>query len=143
MTIAHHLQTLGVVWLLLAGLNVFVVPRWFRWNLELARLSLFTRQVFHVHCLFIVLVLLMMGVLSLCYPQLLLEPSPIAALLLGGLFAFWLVRLLVQWFVYDRRLWRGNRVHTIAHYAFTFLWMYATAVYGLSWWLNVSLGSVE
>jgi hypothetical protein len=71
--------------------------------------------------------------LSLGYASALLEPSPLARAVLFGLMLFWGVRLLVQWFVYDWQLWRGNRFHTIVHFAFTGLWTYAACVYGWAW----------
>ena len=33
-----------------------------------------------------------------------------------------------QLFLFDRRHWRGDRLHTAVHVAFTLLWAYLTAV---------------
>lgn len=126
----------GVCLILLAILNLFV-PRRFGWPAELQRLSLFTRQVFVVHCLFIVLILTLMGILSLFFAHTLLEPSPLAALILGGLSLFWLLRLGVQFFFYSPKLWRGNRFNTAMHVVFSCLWVYLVAVYGTAWALAI------
>lgn len=135
MTIIHHLQILGTAWILLAALNVWVIPRRFGWKEELCQLSPLTRQVFGVHALFLIVVLLMMGVISLVFPQTLLDPTPLARLVLLGMCFFWGLRLYVQWFVYDWRLWRGQRFETCVHIGFTMLWLYATVVYGWAWWV--------
>ena len=123
-----HLRIVGLLLLLLAALNLYV-PRRFGWAVELRRLSLLTRQVFVVHAGFIVLTLVLFGLLSLALPGELLERSALARAVLAGLTLFWLARLLVQWLVYDARLWRGNRFNTVAHLAFTGLWSYFVATY--------------
>jgi hypothetical protein len=52
----------------------------------------------------------------------------LSRLVLGGFALFWFVRLVCQWFVFDRSLWRGHRFHTVVHVVFTVLWTYFTAV---------------
>jgi len=45
---------------------------------------------------------------------------------------FWLCRLLAQFFAYDTRIWKGDRFRTLMHAAFSALWIYATATYGIA-----------
>jgi hypothetical protein len=52
--------------------------------------------------------------------------------MLVGLVVFWLCRLLAQFFVYDRAIWKGDRFRTVMHYAFSALWIYFVAVYGIA-----------
>jgi hypothetical protein len=122
------LRIAGALQIGLAITHVFF-PRRFKWKEELSRLSLLNRQIFMVHTSFICLMLLMMGGLSLLAPQTLLQNVPLARLVLGGFAAFWGMRLVFQWFVYDWRLWRGNRFNTVVHCLFTLLWTYLTSVY--------------
>ena len=126
----------GVLLLALALLNVFV-PKRFGWKEELAKVSLLNRQIFQVHAFFIVLTLVMMGVLSLFFAPALLSPSPLSRLVLGGLALFWLVRLIIQWCVYDSSLWHRNPFNTFMHFAFTLLWIIFIAVYGTALWLQL------
>ncbi|MCB9867663.1 MAG: hypothetical protein H6816_13640 [Phycisphaerales bacterium] len=123
-----HVRIAGALTLALALLNL-TFPRRFGWRQELQRLNLLTRQVFIVHALFIILVLVMIGVLSLVYADTLLAPSMLARLVLIGLAVFWMVRLIVQLFVYDRRLWLGDRFNTTMHVMFTCLWSYLLFTY--------------
>ena len=60
MTLALHLRITGALLLGLAAAHV-AFPRRLHWKEELARLSPLNRQIFLVHCLFIVLMLVMMG----------------------------------------------------------------------------------
>jgi hypothetical protein len=139
-TIELHLRIVGVLLLALVALNLYV-PRRFNWGEELARLSLLNRQIFHVHAAFICVILVMFAGLTLVYPRELLEPTPLARAILGGLAAFWLLRLLTQWFVYDRRLWRGRRFETTVHFVFTGVWTYFAATFAAA--LCVNLRSVS
>ncbi len=123
-----HLRIAGALQLALA-LAHLLFPRRFNWAQELARLSLLNRQIFHVHTLFVCVVLAMFGALSLLAPEALLEPSALSRLVLVGIAGFWALRLYCQWFVYDAVLWRGRRFETAMHAVCTLLWLYLTAVY--------------
>lgn len=107
-------------------------PKRFHWDEELARLSLLNRQIFRVHVLFICVVLVFFGALSLFLTEALLAPSPLARAVLMGFTAFWSLRLYVQLFVYERALWRDSRFNTGMHLLFTVLWVYLVTVYGVA-----------
>lgn len=126
-----HLRIAGALQIVLALMHLGF-PRRFNWAEELARLSLLNRQMFQVHTLFVCLVLLLIGALSLLAPAALLEPSALSRLVLLGIAIFWAVRLYCQWFVYDPALWRGRTFETTVHAVCTLLWLYLTAVYALA-----------
>jgi hypothetical protein len=121
------LLRLGGIFLLGLFVLNFFVPRKFNWAEELPRLSLLNRRIFQVHAIFIALMLLLMGLLLLLLPEALLAPQPLARAVCGGLALFWLVRLWMQWFLYDAELWRGKRFETAMHFTFTGLWIFLTA----------------
>lgn len=127
-SLSVHLKTVGTL-LLLLSLAHFFFPRYFRWQEELRRVSLLTRQVFWVHYLFIMLVLALFGALSLWGTHYLLRGDGLSRAVLAGCAVFWLVRLFVQLFVYDRSLWQGQRFNTMMHVLFTATWTYFAAVY--------------
>jgi hypothetical protein len=131
MTLHIHVQIVGALLLLLSVANLFF-SRYFGWKKELASLSLLTRQVFQVHCFFIALVLMLLGVCSLFYTDTLLEPGPLSRVLLAGVVLFWLCRLVIQFFVYDAAIWRGNRFYTFMHVVFSVLWIYVVITYGVA-----------
>ena len=133
MSPAMHLKVAGVGTIVLA-LAHLAFPRRLEWREELARLSLLNRQIFWVHTFFVCLVLVMMGLLSVLATDLLLAPTPLARWVVGGFAVFWGARLFVQWFVYDSRLWRGNRLYTQVHVLFSAGWVYLTWVYAQAWW---------
>ncbi len=126
--IRTHLQIVGTL-LLLLGVAHSVLPRYFGWNRELAGVSLLTRQVFAVHNFFIGLTVAMLGLLSLVYANELLAPSPLSRAVLAGMLAFWLVRLVFQFAVYDPALWRGKPFYTGMHVLFSIFWGYVVLTY--------------
>ena len=74
----------------------------------------------------------MAGVVSLFYADALLSPGALSRAILAGMAAFWLCRLLAQFLAYDSAIWRGNRFRTFMHAAFSLLWSYVTATYGIA-----------
>lgn len=109
-------------------------PRWFRWKEGLAGLSLLDRQLMHVHTLFIGAMLVLFGALSFVAAAGLDAPTPLLRGFLGGLAVFWLLRLWVQLFVFDRSLWAGHRGRTALHVSFLVLWTGLTGLYALAAW---------
>jgi hypothetical protein len=128
MNLEFHLHVAGALQIALALMHIFFSKR-FHWKEELARLSLLNRQIFIVHTIFICVVLMMIGGLSLFASNAILKPTLLSQLILGGFAALWALRLIVQWCVYDSSLWRGDTFRTFVHVAFTALWLYLTAVY--------------
>ena len=122
------LRVAGALQLALAALHPFF-PRRFGWAEELPRLSLLNRQIFVVHTFFIALTVAMFGALSLFGAPALLQATSLSRLVLGGMAAFWGVRLVVQLFVYDSRLWRGQAFNTRMHLAMSALYLYLSGVY--------------
>lgn len=131
MTLALHLRIVGGL-LLLLGISHALFNRYFGWEKELAALSLFTRKVFFVHNFFIGLGVFLAGAGSLLYADSLTRPGELSRALLAGMTVFWLCRLLAQFFAYDSAIWRGDRFRTLMHTAFTVLWCYVTATYGIA-----------
>lgn len=133
MSLALHLKAVGASLLVLSLAHIFF-PRHFGWPAELRGLSTLARQVFWVHYFFIALILFMFGALSLLMTDHLLGGGALGRAVLGGFAVFWLARLFVQLFVYDKSLWRGHRLHTAMHVLFTCAWCYFAAVYAFAFW---------
>lgn len=125
-----HLKLCGLLLIGLALVHV-VFPRYFDWKTELARLSLINRQIMLVHTFFISLTVLLMGALCLTSAHD-LTATPLGRRVCLGLGVFWLIRLGFQLFGYSKETWRGKRLETAAHVAFTMLWFYLTAVFLLA-----------
>ena len=126
----RHLKITGILLLVLASIHP-LFPRYFNWKKELQSLSLLNRQMMEVHTFFIAFVLLLMGLMCLFCSSDLINTAFGRKLSLG-LFAFWVIRLLVQLFVYSPKLWRGKVFETTIHIVFSLFWTYLSAVFLLT-----------
>lgn len=95
---------------MLTGLVVanFVAAK--RWDYagNLAGTAVIVRQIFHVHCAYIVVIITALAVLCIGWPGLLLEDG--MGRVLAAFFAlFWLSRVIVQLSYYDPELRRRDR----------------------------------
>lgn len=107
LTIEMGLRLAGA---LLAGLVVanFVAAKRLRYAENLGRSDLLVRQIFYVHCAYIVAIIAGLAVLCLGWPELLLDGRTGRALC--GFFAlFWVSRVWVQLTYYDRSVRRRER----------------------------------
>lgn len=123
----------GVILIMLALIHI-PFPRYFKWREETESCSLLTRQILHIHCFFIALGVLMMGVLCATSAPDLVGTSfgrKICALLA----IFWFCRLIVQFFGYSPELWRGKRFETSMHVLFGALWIALTATFAWAAWV--------
>ena len=133
MIVELQLRAVGVGLILLAILHAFF-PRRFGWRSDLANLTLLNRQIFYVHTLFIAATVAFFGILSIISADMLGAGGPLLIALMAGFSLFWLLRLVIQLFVFDRSLWKGQRLNTTIHIVFTILWTYLTSLYGWICW---------
>jgi hypothetical protein len=96
--------------MILSGLVVanFVAAKRWRYAENLAGSEAMVRQVFYVHCAYIVAIIAALAVLCLGWPRLLLEDG--MGRVLSGFFGlFWGSRVVVQLTYYDREVRRRDR----------------------------------
>ena len=105
-----------------------IFPKYFKWKTDLASLSLFNRQVMYVHTFFIALVVLLMGILCLSSASELIT-TPLGRKIALGLSVFWTCRLLIQFFGYSPKLWKGKVFETTVHIVFSITWIYLSILF--------------
>lgn len=126
-----YLKIAGII-LIVLGIVHIAFPRRFSWKIELAGLSLINKQMMVVHTFFIALTVFMMGVLSLFYSSELIS-TPFGRVISLGLAIFWFIRLVFQFFVYSKELWKGKTFETVMHVVFAVTWIYLTLIYFLAY----------
>ena len=129
----HHLPTL----LLIAGFGHFailiasaLVPETLNWRQELARLGALTRQIVWVHGIFIVLVIIGFGVISIVNARPLSDGSAISRSVCGFVAVFWAARLVVQFLVFDAKPHLTTGVLRWGYHGLTVMFAYFVLVYG-------------
>jgi len=99
--------TAGVMHLGIIAANV-PLPRRLRVRERLAGVPKFVRQIFYVHWIYIVIVLGMFAALCFGFAEDMAGGSPLGRFLSGFMAGFWLLRIALQIFYYDREVRREN-----------------------------------
>ncbi len=118
--LAVAIQFAGAIQLVVAALNL-ALPRVLGYRENLPRLEPIVRQVFVIHSIYIVLVLLIFGGLCVGFAGELASGSTLGRYLSASFAVFWLLRLGFQLFYYDRefrrrRLWLDRLLVPVVSY---------------------------
>jgi hypothetical protein len=125
MNLPFFVQTAGALQLIVAAAN-FILPTILRYDENLSHVSRIIRQIFHVHALYIVIVLTGLGLVCLCLPHELLGPGLLARCLCAYLTFFWGLRTIIQFFYYDRAT---REDHPFGALFFGFVFLTLTAIF--------------
>ena len=104
-------ELISLIWLA-GGIHAAIVlaniplPRKLEVKRNLCSVPDFLRQVFYVHWVYIVLIVALFAVLCFAFAPELAGGSALGRFLSGFIAGFWLLRLVLQWFFYDRELRR-------------------------------------
>ena len=120
------LWSAGLVLILIAAPNFFL-PRKLHYQENLGRVAPIIRQVFVVHSVYIVCVVLLFAAVTLGFAPELASGRGLGRFLAAGIAVFWLFRAPVQLLYYDASLRRTNRLGNIA---FTAAAIFLTVAYG-------------
>jgi len=101
------LQLAGVCQLAIAVANFFL-PAKLHYRENLLKVSIIVRQIFIVHSIFIILVLVGMGGICLLFPQDLCGASTLGKFLCGFMALFWGLRVVLQFGYYDATIKKEN-----------------------------------
>jgi hypothetical protein len=103
-------SALRVAGLMMTGIVLanFVAAKRLRYRENLAGCEVMVRQVFHVHCAYIIAIVGGLGVLCLGWPQLFMADG-MGRVLSGFFGVFWASRVIVQLTYYDKETRRQNR----------------------------------
>lgn len=122
-----HLKIIGSC-LILLGLVHAIFPRQFNWKQELRSLSIVNREIMYVHTFFIAITLFLVGLLCLTSGTDLISTT-FGKRVSFGLGIFFSLRLLVQFFGYSSKTWKGKTLETTIHILFSIFWTYLTAIF--------------
>lgn len=123
----------GQLALILASL---AIPHVLRWKEDTARLRPLTRQVFWTYAAYIWFTNLTFGLVSL-RPGWLRDHSPLAACVTGFISAYWIGRVLIQFFYFDRSDAPAGLHVRVAEVALVALFVYLSVVYSAATAFNL------
>ena len=130
-----HLRIIGTLSVLLAIVHI-VFPKYFNWKQELKSLSIINKQLMYVHSFFIAFAVLLIGALCLTSATDLIETN-LGNRISLGLAIFWTTRLIIQFFGYSVKTWKGKTFETTVHILFSALWLYFSLVFYLVYFLEL------
>lgn len=122
-----HLKITGIALMILALVHI-IFPRYFDWKGDFKAVSLINKQMMYVHAFFVAVTVFLMGTLCVYCTEDIVN-TRLGKQIAFGLFIFWALRLVFQFFVYSPSLWKGKRFETIMHIIFSLLWIYFTVVF--------------
>ena len=122
-----HLKIIGSLLIALAAIHI-IFPKYFNWKQELSSLSLINKQMMQVHSFFIALTVFLMGLLCLTCSEELIG-TVLGKRISLGLGIFWAIRLVIQFFGYSPKVWRGKAFETTVHILFSILWVYLSVIF--------------
>jgi len=124
-----HLKIIGILLIILAVIHV-IFPKYLNWKEDLKPLSIINRQLMYVHSFFIALVILLLGVLCLSSANELID-TILGKRISLGLGIFWTTRLIIQFFGYSSKLWKGKTFETSVHVISSIFWTYLSVIFTL------------
>jgi hypothetical protein len=122
-----HFKIIGGLLIVLALLH-FYFPKYFNWKQELQPLSIMNRQIMYVHSFFIAFVVFLVGLLCLTSSNELLSTA-LGKRISLGIGIFWGTRLVIQFFGYSSKIWKGKVFETAVHIIFSIFWAYLTTIF--------------
>jgi hypothetical protein len=99
------------------------------WKTALHPLPPFLRRLFWVYGVFIVLIIICFGTLTLMHAADMARGEPVARSLAAVIAVFWGARLFVQWFIFDTRPFLTNAWLKLGDRVLTLAFLYLTTSY--------------
>jgi hypothetical protein len=125
-----YIWAAGIIQWVIVVANLFI-PKKLGYGENLVKMSTIVRQVFIVHAVYIVGMLIGLGALSIWFAPELASGQGLGRFLSFLMAAFWVPRIFVQLGYYDAQVKKQNRV---AHYFFSLLFIYLGVVFTLAAW---------
>lgn len=125
LTLSTSIQLAGALQLITAAANFFL-PAKLQYRENLAKVTPIVRQIFTVHAVFIILVLIGFGLICLLFPGDLCGASTLGKFLCGFLAIFWGLRVMLQFTYYDSAV---KKEHPLGALFFGAIFLYLAVVF--------------
>ncbi len=129
------LRIAGIAQLVLVT-GSFAIPRVLNWHNELAKIQPLIKQMFWTYAAYILVINLCFGLLSLFDYKELLNGSTLALLITGFIAVYWISRILIQFFYFDRTNFPAGKWNRLAELLLVVLFIFLSMVYSLACYSN-------
>ncbi len=118
------------------GLGSSIIPRVLNWNTELAKVKPLIRQMFWTYAAYILVINLCFGLVSIWGTQELLNHSFLASSITIFISIYWLTRIGIQFFYFDKTDAPKGLLFTLCEIALVLLFVLFSAIYFLAFLYN-------
>jgi hypothetical protein len=115
------------------------IPVLLNWNQELEKVSVLIKQMFWTYAGYILCTNLCFGLLSVFHTQVLTDGSPLAIYVCSFITLYWAVRIIVQFFYFDRSSAPKGFIYQLGEISLVALFIFFTLVYGYAVYFNYFL----
>lgn len=121
------------------ALGSLAIPRLLHWRQELAIVNPLLRQMFWTYAAYILGINLGFGLLSLVACRELTDGSVLARALTGFISLYWISRVLIQFFYFERSAFPRGRLLLLGEIVLVALFVFLSLVYGWALYFNLYL----
>jgi hypothetical protein len=134
--IEQIIRLAGIAQIVLVG-GSLAVPQVLKWRTELAKVQPLIKQMFWVYAGYILVINFCFGALSLFDATELTNHTTLSMLVTGFISAYWISRLLIQFFYFDRTNFPAGVWYIAGEVALVGLFVFLSMVYAYACYLNV------
>jgi len=113
------------------------IPKALGWKGELAKVQPLIKQMFWTYAAYILVINLCFGLLSMFDYRELTNGSNLAIIINGFIAMYWVSRVLIQFFYFDRSNFPAGKWNRLAEVVLVLLFISLSAVYGLAFYFNL------
>ena len=115
-----------------------LIPRILQWRIELAKVQPLIKQMFWTYAGYILVTNLCFGLISLFATDDLLNGSRLAIFLSGFIAVYWISRVFIQFFYFDRTNFPTGKWHKVAEIVLVALFLCLSVVYSVAFYVDFS-----
>ncbi|MEO6978234.1 MAG: hypothetical protein ABI113_07625 [Mucilaginibacter sp.] len=112
------------------------IPKTLGWKVELAKVQPLIKQMFWTYAAYILVINLCFGLLSMFDYRELTGGSNLAIIIDGFIALYWVSRVLIQFFYFDRSNFPAGKWNKLAEVVLVLLFICLSAVYSLAFYIN-------
>jgi hypothetical protein len=133
--IKELIRVAGIAQIVLV-IGSLAIPKILNWRPELAKVQPLIKQMFWTYAAYILVINLSFGLLSVLDFQELTNGSNLAMLITGFIALYWISRVLIQFFYFDRTNFPAGKWNKLAEVLLVMLFIFLSIVYSLAFYIN-------
>jgi len=114
-----------------------VIPKLLNWSSEMAKVQPLIKQIFYTYACYILVFNLSFGLLSVFVNIDLTNGSKLATLICGFIAVYWISRVSIQFFYFDRENFPSTNWHKLGEGILVTLFVFFSAVYSYAFYFNL------